>query len=351
MAERDNQSHHDLEQDEEIVELTEVIEEGDPEEPLVEEPIDSEEDMELAPETAAENDSSAEVISSESAEEPSDSSEDLDFDVLFEELEHESENREEEVGEHTSSGVTFGPEDEGEVTGGIHTPDEEDDFDALLEDLDKQEDMLPYWDEPEEPSFPEEPSESFEKAADEDEEDSAEVSVGSLEEPVAEELEAGPAGESPLQEIAPESGIDPNDLAERLQRLENEQMRPRIDEEDLARALSSLSSEADIWTGLEERLQKMVDQKIREHTGDFEARVADLQEKVDRLASADSVSQQALDQQLRDLQAGIPSRQELEEMKQTLQNELTQELESRIPAAAARVIREEIENLRSGSEG
>lgn len=349
MADRDNQNNHDLEQDEEIVELTEVIEEGDAEEPLIEEPIEREEEVELSPESDAEEEVSAEVISSESAEEISDSNEDLDFDVLFDELEKEPGDKE-QSGEYTSTGVSFGPEDEGEVTGGIHTPDEEDDFDALLEDLDKQDDLLPYWEEPDEERPDEGTFEFTEQAPDKREEDSEEISVGEHEGPKAEDAETVPRGNIPAQQIAPESGIDPNDLAERLQILENEQQRPQIQEEDLVRALNSLSSDADIWTGLEERLQKVVDQKIREHTGDIEARVADLQGRVDRLASGDFVSQQALDRQLRDLQDGIPSRQELEELKQTLQTELSQEMESQIPAAAARVIREEIENLRSGSE-
>ncbi|MCF8085572.1 MAG: hypothetical protein K9J48_01640 [Desulfohalobiaceae bacterium] len=349
MAERDdNQSNHDLEQDEEIVELTEIIEEGDEEEPLIEEPVESGEEMELTPEPETEDDVSAEVIGSESGEEISDSDEDLDFDALFDELDQESGDAE-EGREYTSQGVSFSPEEEGEVTGGIHTPDGEEDFDALLEDLDKQDDMLPFWEEPEEEEkSPDEETFGFTEQAPE-EEDDEEVALEEYEEREVEEEGTGPGGDVPPQEVAPESGMDLDELAERVQRLENEQLRPQIQEEDLARALSSLSSDSHIWTGLEERFQTVAEQKIREYTGDIEARIADLQGKVDSLASGDFVSQQALDQQVRELQAEIPSRQELEELKQTLRTELLQEIESRIPAAAASVIREEIENLRSGS--
>ncbi len=360
MADKDNQNNHDQEQDEEIVELTEVLEEGDVEEPLIEEPIESaeeekqeQEELELSPESDAESDESPEVIASELAEDESDSNQDMDFDALFEELEHEPEPKDADRSEeYTSKGVSLSPEDEGKVTGGIYTPDDEADFDALLEDLDKQDDMLPIWEESEESEeIPgEESPDVTDQAGEKREIEDESVSVGEPEEPETEDKETDLEGDAAPQEIAPESEVDPSELAERLQRLENEHQRPRIQEEDLARALSSLSPDSDVWGGLEERLQQVMEQKIREHTGDMESRIADLQAKVDSMASGDFVSRQALDQQVRDLQAEIPSRQELEELKQTLRTELVQELESRIPAAAASIIREEIENLRSGSE-
>jgi hypothetical protein len=156
--------------------------------------------------------------------------------------------------------------------------------------------------------------------------------------------------DTPAQEVAPEREAGLKELEERLQRLENEQLRPQIQDEDLSRALSSLPADSDVWTGLEERFQKVVDQKIREHTGEMEARIEDLQGKMDRMASGDFATQQAIDQAVQDVRSEIPSREELETQKQTLRTELLQEMESQIPAAASRILREEIENLRSGSQ-
>ena len=394
MAKKENPPQ-DQEQDD-IIELTDVVEEQS-DDSLIEETLEN-----LG---ESEEDGKEPEVSTISGEEPgygeetdaSLSDEDLDFDALFEELDDENEGRSAGF-EAEAVDTTLSPEDEAEVTGGIHTPDSEDDFDALLEDLDKSEEMLSsmseYESEEEQPSDEETSVSSplepvSEEPGEEDIEDIPQMDEAEEldpEEPGGEDKpERGPRpleaeedkeesefepqalfdeeseiGPQPFEEVAdaeiepeaPEGGeaIDVRDLANRLERLENAQSAQPIPEEQLVSALNELPSDAPFWSRIEERAQSVVESKIREYTQDMENRIAKLQESLDHLASGDLVTRQALVQEIGEVKEELPSRQDLDEHKQKLRQELQQEMESQIPAAAARVIREEIQNLRSGME-
>ncbi|MEF8823577.1 MAG: hypothetical protein V5B78_07315 [Desulfohalobiaceae bacterium] len=396
MAKKEN-STQDQEQDD-IIELTDVVEEQS-DDSLLEETI---ENLGKSEEPGSEPE-----VSTIPGDEPVDaeetdaslSDEDLDFDALFEELDDENEDFSAGF-EAEAVDTTLSPEDEAEVTGGIHTPDSEEDFDALLEDLDKSDDMLSSLYKPE--SEEEQPSEEEtsvsspqepvpEEPEEEDIEDIPQMDEAEELEPEEPEAEAKPEmGPQPLEaegeeeselepqalfdeedeetelepqhlddqadgEIEPEApeggeAIDVRDLANRLERLENAQSAQGISEEQLVSALNELPSDAPFWSRIEERAQSIVESKVREYTQDMENRIAKLQENLDNLASGDLVTRQTLVQEIGEVKEELPSMQDLDEHKQKLRQELQQEMESQIPTAAARVIREEIQNLRSEME-
>jgi hypothetical protein len=378
MADRNQGRNQDQIQDE-IIELTDVVE-------------DTVQSREKTGDAPFWGDEDSRDSGGDEGKEPL-SDDDLDFDALFEELDADSQSP---VANADTDSVEspLAPEDEGEVTGGIHAPDSEEDFDALLEDLDKSEDMLSSLDEPVEDT-PEEEQEEDEdgvlspvdeledektvetetvgklpgEEAEEpelDKTDPAEAEVGEadigeaeIEEAEIEEAELEEAEVEEADDTEPESepepleqdkGIDIRDLANRLERLENAGTGTQVSEERLLSALNELPSDSSFWDRIEERIQRAVENRVLERTEDMEKRITHLQQKLDSLASGNLVTRQTLVQEIRDVKKELPSMEELEEQKQQLRQELTQELESQIPAAAARVIREEIRNLSSEME-
>jgi len=394
MAKKQN-ANQNQEQDD-IIELTDVVEEqadDSPVEETIEDFEESEEPGETPEISPIQEDEPVEAEESEASV----SDDDLDFDALFEELENKDENVSEGFETETVE-TPLSPEDEGQVTGGIHTPDNEEDFDALLEDLDKSADMLsslseseeeqpakdeslvsssqdtvseepgeeemediPQMDEAEElePGVPdgEDEPEMEPRPLETEDEEGSELEPQALEDEEDGEAELEPQSldgkaDAGIEPEAPQGGgaIDVQDLADRLKRLENAQSDQHISEEQLVSALNELPSDASFWSRIEERVQSVVESKVREYTQDMENRIAKLQETLDNLAPDNLVTRQTLVQEIREVKEELPSMQDVEEHKQKLRQELQQEMESQIPAAAARVIREEIQNLRSGME-
>ncbi|MCF8031050.1 MAG: hypothetical protein K9K39_09155 [Desulfohalobiaceae bacterium] len=345
MAERDEQRNQDLEQDEEIIELDDLVVEG-------EELEDSSvgEKSESAEETNGSL--SQEELIPDSGEEQAGSDEDLDFDALFEELEEESEDNTEMV-EDQPEEAPLSPEKEGTITGGIHSLDSEGDFDALLEDLDKQ-DMASLDESIEEEDSDLQISSLLREDTPEEEEKEVEGASSAVE--YAETEGESEGGETEIaedlfeKEGASEVDVDLQDLAHRLERLENAPQKSGIGEDELLQALNELPAESAFWTRLQGNLQNVIDSRIRESSAEIETRIAELKEKMDSLASGDIASRQTVEEEIQSLKAEIPSRQEMEDFKQQLRRELQQEMESQIPQAAARIIREEIQNLRSEQE-
>jgi len=364
MTDRTNEPRQDQNLDE-IIELTEVVE-TDSEEPLGEETLEGFED-----EGAAGSPESADYgigegtteTAADSGEETGVTEEDLDFDALFEELDEEPQDAVETATLEAEpvEADELSPEDEGEITGGIHTPDNEEDFDALLEDLDKSEDMLASLEDPEETDWnaeEEEPVPLGEEEISEELETAEEISDElEMEEEVEatsvleETLDPKAAGREPTANEGPDQdGIDLRELADRVEKLESARQETEVDEERLLQALNDLPSDAPFWSRVEEHLQNALENGLKERTQELERRIANFQQRLEQIESEDQGTLQILGQQIREMKNELPSAQDLEEHKQSLRRELEQEIESRIPAAAARIIREEIQNMRSELE-
>ncbi len=330
MAEREDRTRDSQSQEEELIELTDVIENDEMEESKASEGEVS--SVEMEEETPLEIDlsfSEEEETPFSASSEPEESlEEDLDFDALFEELEGDSEGQEKSE------------EDEGEITGGIYHPESEDDFDALLEDLDQQHELLASEEDSQAPEgqSPEEllPEPEQEPSIDQP----AHESETTEEKP---DLASEPAGLHEEQGRKDDTQVSQSLLANlqnRLDKLEETQKtEPQASEDELIRALNNLTADSAFWSQVKKKMEELLQEKIPEQIQSLESRIKDLQDRLNELAP----SQEAAE-------AEVITKDKQEEIKQNLRQEILQEMESRIPAAAARVIREEIEKLSSEEE-